>query len=82
MRAGRPTWLLRPPRPLAAPLPPPIPQILEDVSEDHAKKTITLDPHPHLALSAASIHPCRHAEVVKKLADNLVEAGREFRVDQ
>lgn len=64
-----------------APLPP-LAQILEDVSEDHAKKTVTLDPHPHLAVSAASIHPCRHAEVMKKLADNLVEAGREFRVDQ
>jgi ubiquitin-like-conjugating enzyme ATG3 len=55
---------------------------MDDVSEDHAKKTITLDPHPHLPLSAASIHPCRHAEVMKKLADNLVEAGKEFRVDQ
>lgn len=57
-------------------------QVMDDVSEDHAKKTITLDPHPHLPLSAASIHPCRHAEVMKKLADNLVEAGKEFRVDQ
>ncbi len=36
-------------------------QILEDVSEEHARKTITVDPHPHLNISAASIHPCRHA---------------------
>jgi len=34
-------------------------QVLEDVSEEHARKTITLDPHPHLAINAASIHPCR-----------------------
>ena len=34
-------------------------QVLEDVSEEHARKTITLDPHPNLAVSAASIHPCR-----------------------
>jgi hypothetical protein len=34
-------------------------QVLEDVSEEHAKKTITVDPHPHMTLSAASIHPCR-----------------------
>jgi Autophagocytosis associated protein, active-site domain len=34
-------------------------QVLEDVSEEHARKTITVDPHPHLATSAASIHPCR-----------------------
>ncbi|GLI63457.1 hypothetical protein VaNZ11_006429 [Volvox africanus] len=58
-------------------------QVMEDVSEEHARKTITVDPHPHLAgLSAASIHPCRHAETMKKLADNLLEAGNEFRVDQ
>lgn len=53
------------------------------MSEEHARKTITVDPHPHLAgLSAASIHPCRHADVMKKLVDNLLEAGREFKVEQ
>ena len=52
------------------------------MSEDHARKTITLDAHPHLSVSAASIHPCRHADVMKRLADNLVAAGREFRADQ
>ncbi|KAG2482477.1 hypothetical protein HYH03_018584 [Edaphochlamys debaryana] len=58
-------------------------QVMEDVSEEHARKTITVDPLPHLSgLSAASIHPCRHAEVMKKLVDNLLEAGREFRVQQ
>ncbi|PNW86945.1 hypothetical protein CHLRE_02g102350v5 [Chlamydomonas reinhardtii] len=58
-------------------------QVMEDVSEEHARKTITVDPHPHLAgLSAASIHPCRHADVMKKLVDNLLEAGREFKVEQ
>ncbi|KXZ48496.1 hypothetical protein GPECTOR_27g666 [Gonium pectorale] len=58
-------------------------QVMEDVSEEHARKTITVDPHPHLAnLSAASIHPCRHAEVMRKLVERLAEAGREFKVDQ
>lgn len=56
-------------------------QILDDVSEEHAKKTITVDPHPHLAVHAASIHPCRHAEVMSKLAGNFVKSGREFSVD-
>lgn len=55
-------------------------QILEDVSEEHARKTITVDPHPHMSLTAASIHPCRHAEVMKKLVDNMMEAGGEFAV--
>jgi len=53
-------------------------KVLEDVSEDHARKTITLDPHPNLSMSAASIHPCRHAEVMSRLVDNLIEAGKEF----
>mmetsp|Transcript_11362 Transcript_11362/g.17874 ORF Transcript_11362/g.17874 Transcript_11362/m.17874 type:complete len:314 (-) Transcript_11362:405-1346(-) len=35
-------------------------QVFEDMSKDHAKKTITIDPHPHLAnISHASVHPCR-----------------------
>ncbi len=52
------------------------------MSEEHARKTITVDPHPHLPLSAASIHPCRHADVMKRLVDNLIAAGREFAVAQ
>mmetsp|Transcript_30646 Transcript_30646/g.78256 ORF Transcript_30646/g.78256 Transcript_30646/m.78256 type:complete len:314 (-) Transcript_30646:268-1209(-) len=57
-------------------------QVLEDVSEEHARKTITVDPHPHLSppLPAASIHPCRHAEVMKRLVDNLAAAGKSFEV--
>lgn len=53
-------------------------QVLEDVSEDHARKTITVEPHPHGAsagVQAASIHPCRHAEVMKRLADRAAEGG-------
>ncbi|KAF8073057.1 PXM16 [Scenedesmus sp. PABB004] len=57
-------------------------QVLEDVSEEHARKTITLDPHPHLGVNAASIHPCRHAEVMKKLADNLAAGGQAFKLEQ
>lgn len=56
-------------------------QVLEDVSEEHARKTITVDPHPHQPVTAASIHPCRHAEVMKKLVGNLQENGKEFSVE-
>jgi len=52
-------------------------QVLEDVSEDHARKTITAEPHPHggasAGVQAASIHPCRHAEVMKRLAERAAE---------
>ena len=47
---------------------------LDDISADHAAKTVTIDPHPHLPLQAASIHPCKHAHVMKRLLDNLCEA--------
>jgi ubiquitin-like-conjugating enzyme ATG3 len=56
-------------------------QVLEDVSEEHARKTITVDPHPHQPVTAASIHPCRHAEVMKKLVGNLLDNGKNFSVE-
>lgn len=49
------------------PLPPAA--ALDDVSSEHARKTVTVDAWPHGAGAAATVHPCRHAAVVKKLAD-------------
>ncbi|KAJ1654992.1 E2-like enzyme [Dispira simplex] len=57
-------------------------KIFEDISEDHAKKTVTIEPHPHESVSMASIHPCKHANVMKKLLDMSQASGREIRVDQ
>ncbi|KAJ2800917.1 E2-like enzyme, partial [Coemansia helicoidea] len=58
-------------------------KIYEDISEDHAKKTVTTETHPHLAVQQASIHPCKHAHVMKKIIERAVESGRrEIRVDQ
>ncbi|EGC34048.1 hypothetical protein DICPUDRAFT_48588 [Dictyostelium purpureum] len=57
-------------------------EIFEDISEDHAHKTVTIDSHPHLGISFAYIHPCRHASVMKKLIDKQSENGKEPRVDQ
>lgn len=42
-------------------------QIMEDISADHANKTVTVDPHPHLEVVHASIHPCKHAPVMKRI---------------
>ena len=45
-------------------------QMYEDFSADHANKTITMETHPHLpGPPQASVHPCRHAQVMKKLID-------------
>ena len=57
-------------------------QILEDVSEEHARKTITVDPFPHSGVPAASIHPCKHASVMKKLGSMAEASGHPFRVDR
>eukprot|EP01135_Chromosphaera_perkinsii_P009990 Nk52_evm25s1992 gene=Nk52_evmTU25s1992 len=50
-------------------------QMFEDLSADHAKKTVTIEAHPHLPLNMASIHPCRHANVMKKILQNVESSG-------
>ncbi|GJE92734.1 autophagocytosis associated protein domin-containing protein [Phanerochaete sordida] len=47
-------------------------QIFQDISAEHAKKTVTIEPFPHSnSLQAASVHPCRHAEVMKKVIERM-----------
>jgi len=47
-------------------------QIFEDVSSDYAQKTVTIEPFPHAAnMSTASVHPCRHASVMKKIIERM-----------
>lgn len=58
-----------------------IEQMYDDISEDHAKKTVTFESHPHIpGTLMASIHPCRHAEVMKKLINLMAESGKELEV--
>ncbi|KAG0553931.1 hypothetical protein KC19_12G050300 [Ceratodon purpureus] len=56
--------------------------VLEDVSQDHAHKTVTIEDHPHMAGKHASIHPCRHGAVMKKIIDVLVSKGGNPEVDK
>ncbi|PKU83918.1 autophagy-related protein 3 [Dendrobium catenatum] len=56
--------------------------VLEDVSQDHAHKTVTIEDHPHLAGKHASVHPCRHGAVMKKIIDVLMSRGVEPEVDK
>ncbi|CAM8999318.1 unnamed protein product [Rhodiola kirilowii] len=55
--------------------------VLEDVSQDHARKTVTIEDHPHLPGKHASVHPCRHGAVMKKIIDVLMSRGVEPEVD-
>lgn len=57
-------------------------RVLEDVSQDHARKTVTIEDHPHLPGKHASIHPCRHGAVMKKIIDVLMSRGVEPEVDK
>ncbi|KNC80084.1 hypothetical protein SARC_07554 [Sphaeroforma arctica JP610] len=51
--------------------------MFEDFSQDHARKTVTMESHPHINLTMASIHPCKHANVMKRIIDNIAGQGRE-----
>ncbi|XP_041355803.1 ubiquitin-like-conjugating enzyme ATG3 isoform X2 [Gigantopelta aegis] len=56
-------------------------QMYDDFSQDHAKKTVTMEAHPNLpGPPMASVHPCRHADVMKKIIEIVAEGGRELGV--
>ncbi|KAI8925278.1 autophagocytosis associated protein [Entophlyctis helioformis] len=60
-------------------------QVFQDISQDHAQKTVTIEAHPHENVTLASIHPCKHANVMKRILDQMSESGdqtKELRVDQ
>ena len=50
-------------------------EIFEDIDADYAKKTVTMENHPHSAIKQASIHPCNHAKVMKTIIDTIVANG-------
>jgi ubiquitin-like-conjugating enzyme ATG3 len=52
------------------------------LSQDHAHKTVTVESFPHLSTNWASVHPCKHAAVMKKIIDQYSTADKEIRVDQ
>jgi len=47
------------------------PQIFQDISAEHAFKTVTIEQFPHSSLQAASVHPCKHASVMKKVIERM-----------
>lgn len=62
------------------PLPPR--HMLQDIMGDYTDKTVTIEnfPHDFESIQMASIHPCKHAELMKTLflrADNALKIRRE-----
>lgn len=56
--------------------------IFQDIMQDYAKKTVTIDPHPHMKRMHASIHPCQHAAAMLRILEALNECGKVPNVDQ
>jgi ubiquitin-like-conjugating enzyme ATG3 len=52
-------------------------EMFQDVMSDYANRTVTIDPHPHVAGHYASIHPCQHGAVMKTIVKNLTKASAE-----
>ena len=46
-------------------------QVFQDVPSDHAFKTMTMETFPHSGQLMASVHPCKHASVMKKFIDRM-----------
>ena len=54
--------------------------MFEDVSQDNAKKTVTMEQHPHLGPSMLAVHPCKHSELMKKFIQIAEDGGNELSV--
>jgi len=56
-------------------------EVFEDILSAYSAKTVTIDPHPHTRMPTASIHPCKHAQVMKKVVGDWILQGLTPRVD-
>lgn len=53
-------------------------QIFQDISSDYAQKTVTIEPFPHKeGQLLASVHPCKHASVMKKVIERMDRGVKE-----
>jgi hypothetical protein len=57
-------------------------EVYQDIVSDFREKTVTVDPHPHLSSSHASIHPCQHAPAMLGILAALKECGGTPNVEQ
>jgi ubiquitin-like-conjugating enzyme ATG3 len=55
--------------------------VFQDVMQDYAKKTVTIDPHPHLSIPCASIHPCQHGPAMQRILKELKDCGKSVTVE-
>lgn len=56
-------------------------EIYEDIMEEYIERTVTIENHPHTDLKCINVHPCHHAELIKKMIDNMELAGKKMDVE-
>ncbi|CAD2086284.1 autophagy-related protein 3, putative [Plasmodium vinckei brucechwatti] len=56
-------------------------EIFEDILSDYSYKTVTYESHPCTGIMTASIHPCKHAEIMLNVINNWIAEGKEPRHD-
>jgi ubiquitin-like-conjugating enzyme ATG3 len=56
--------------------------IFEDIMQDYAEKTVTIEAHPHMQISCASVHPCQHSAAMLNIIGSLVACGATPNVEQ
>jgi ubiquitin-like-conjugating enzyme ATG3 len=48
-------------------------ETMEDIMQDYAQKTATIEAHPHNSgIQCISIHPCRHAETMRRILEVMI----------
>lgn len=57
-------------------------QVFEEIMSEYKDKTVSLEKHPHLNIQMVSIHPCKHADVVKTLVTRAIDNGNDIMVNQ
>ena len=59
-------------------------EILKDFSIEHTNVSVTVETHPYYETESISVHPCKHADAMKKLIkielenDNIIEVKQYF----
>ena len=44
-------------------------KVLKDISPEHNKITVTIDPHPYQELNFINVHPCKHSHMMKRMIE-------------
>ena len=57
-------------------------RIFDDIMQDYAQRTVTIENHPHTSRPQASIHPCQHGAAMKRVIEALQESNKIPSVDQ